>query len=103
MKNFNNISAVLISAAAISLMGCASGYKQESTGEYIDSSVITTKVKSALLADDKVHSLPITVKTYKNAVQLSGFVNTYSEKVRAEKIAYGVPGVQSVEDSLVVK
>ena len=77
------VAAILASSM---LAGCSSAHRQESTGQYIDSSVITTKVKSKLLADNSIHNFPITVKTYKSTVQLSGFVNNHRQKERAEQI-----------------
>ncbi len=85
------------------LTGCTASQRSESTGQYVDSSIITTKVKTKLLADDGVHGLPITVTTYKNTVQLSGFVNTPQQKARAESIAKSVEGVATVQNALIVK
>jgi osmotically-inducible protein OsmY len=94
----------LFLSLAILLVGCvASTPKQESTGEYMDSSAVTTKVKGRLLADEKVKSLPITVTTYKGRVQLSGFVESQGQIDRAVNIARNTPGVQSVENDLVIR
>lgn len=86
-----------------SLIGCSTAPKQESTGQYIDSSVITTKVKAKLLNDPQVKSIPVTVKTYKSVVQLSGFVDNNYQKRRIVRLASEVEGVTEVEDFLVVK
>ena len=83
--------------------GCGSTSRQASTGEYIDDSVITTKVKSRLAEDDFLKSFKISVETYKGAVQLSGFVNTQEAVENAGKIARSVKGVQSVKNNLIVK
>ena len=83
--------------------GCASTSKQASTGEYVDDSVITTKVKSRLAEDDFLKSFQISVETYKGAVQLSGFVNTQEAFENAGQIARSVKGVQSVKNDLIVK
>lgn len=96
-------SAVLTVASVGTLTACTNTYHQESTGQYVDSSVITTKVKSRLFADNNIKSLPITVKTYKNIVQLSGFVNTPAQRLRAMQIARNVDGVSEVQNFLVVK
>lgn len=85
------------------LLGCGSAHQQESAGQFVDSSVITTKVKTKLLADKYVSALPITVKTYKNTVQLSGFVNSRAQKERAIQITKSVEGVISVQDALLIK
>jgi osmotically-inducible protein OsmY len=84
-------------------VACASTSKQEGTGEYIDDSVITTKVKSQLAADDFLKSFEISVETYKGIVQLSGFVGSQQAVDKAGEIARGVQGVKSVENDLNVK
>jgi osmotically-inducible protein OsmY len=81
----------------------ASTSRQESTGEYVDDSVITTKVKSLLAADDFLKSFKISVETYKGVVQLSGFVGSQNAVDKAVQIARSVNGVRSVKNSLVVK
>ena len=85
------------------LMACASTPKKESTGEYVDDSVITTKVKSLLAKDDFLKSFQISVETYKGIVQLSGFVNSRQAADKASQIASSVKGVQSVKNDLIVK
>jgi osmotically-inducible protein OsmY len=82
---------------------CASTRTQESTGEYVDDSVITTKVKSLLAADDFLKSFQISVETYKGIVQLSGFVNAQNAIDKAAQIARSVNGVKSVKNDLIVK
>jgi hyperosmotically inducible periplasmic protein len=84
-------------------MGCASTATRESTGEYIDDSTITAKLKTAFATDPTVSALAVHVKTYKGTVQLSGFVNSQAEKDKAAEIARGVRGVQAVTNSLIVK
>jgi hyperosmotically inducible protein len=84
-------------------VACASTPKQESTGEYVDDSVITTKVKSLLAADDFLKSFQIGVETYKGIVQLSGFVDSQKSIDKAGEIARGVKGVKSVKNNLNVK
>jgi osmotically-inducible protein OsmY len=82
---------------------CASSPKQESTGEFVDDSVITTKIKALLAADDFLKSFKISVETRKGVVQLSGFVNTQDAVNKAGQIAKGVGGVKSVRNNLIVK
>jgi osmotically-inducible protein OsmY len=82
---------------------CASTSKQSSVGEYIDDSVITTKVKTLLATDDFLKSFQIGVETYKGSVQLSGFVATQKAADKAEEITRGVKGVESVKNDLIVK
>jgi len=86
-----------------SLVACASTSKQSGAGEYVDDTVITTKVKSQLGADDFLKSFEISVETYKGAVQLSGFVDSQKTVDRAGEIARGVEGVKSVKNNLNVK
>jgi len=85
------------------LVACASTSKQSGTGEYVDDSVITTKVKSLLAADDFLKSFEISVETYKGVVQLSGFVDSQKAVDTAGQIARSVGGVKSVKNNLNVK
>jgi hypothetical protein len=82
---------------------CGSTSKQTSPGEYVDDSVITTKVKSLLAEDDFLKSFQIGVETRKGIVQLSGFVNSKQAVDKAGQIARGVKGVTSVKNDLIVK
>jgi osmotically-inducible protein OsmY len=84
-------------------VACASTSKQESAGEYVDDSVITTKVKALLAGDDFLKSFSISVETYKGVVQLSGFVNSQKAVDTAVQIARSVKGVTSVKNDLIVK
>jgi len=85
------------------LVACASTPKQEGTGEYVDDSVITTKVKSLLVADDFLKSFEIGVETRKGIVQLSGFVGNQKAIDKAGEIARSVKGVKSVKNDLILK
>jgi osmotically-inducible protein OsmY len=84
-------------------MGCASTPTREGTGEYVDDSVITTKVKSAIFADSELKVFQINVETFKGVVQLSGFVNSAQSVSKAGEVARGVKGVISVKNNLIVK
>ncbi|AHF91804.1 transporter [Opitutaceae bacterium TAV5] len=108
MKNsFKSIalSALLCTAPGVLFFatGCASSSTGESTGEYVDNSAITAKVKAALLNDPIVKSFDVSVESYKGVVQLSGFVNTYEQKTQAGRVAAGVTGVAGVQNNLIVK
>lgn len=72
-------------------------------GKYIDDAWITAKIKALLLKDEGVKGLAVNVETRQGAVQLSGWVNTPAQIVRAEKIALGVDGVKAVRNDLLVK
>ena len=85
------------------LAACASTSKQEGAGEYVDDSVITTKVKSLLAKDDFLKSFRIGVETYKGTVQLSGFVESQKAIDKAGEIAGSVKGVKSVKNNLNLK
>jgi osmotically-inducible protein OsmY len=102
-KSKSFIGYLVLLMLIASLVNCASTSKQEGAGEYIDDSVITTKVKSQLAADDFLKSFQISVETYKGSVQLSGFVNSQEAVDKAVKIARGVQGVKSVKNDLIVK
>jgi osmotically-inducible protein OsmY len=82
---------------------CATTPKHESTGEYIDDSVITTKVKSLLANDDFFKSFQINVDTYQGVVQLSGFVDSQQAVDKAGEIVRSVQGVKSLKNNLMVK
>lgn len=104
MKLRNYIAfGVLASALGCSVVGCTSTPTQESSGQYVDSSAATTKVKAALLATKGIDSTDISVDTYKGIVQLSGFVNTQAQKTLAGQTAANVKGVKKVVNNLVVK
>ncbi|MBU0464490.1 MAG: BON domain-containing protein [Proteobacteria bacterium] len=83
--------------------GCAGTSHKESTGEYVDDSVITAKVKAKIFEDPTLKVLQINVETFKGEVQLSGFVNSAAASARAVQVARSVKGVQSVKNSLIVK
>jgi osmotically-inducible protein OsmY len=89
-----------IPAYALAATAAASS---ESAGEALDDTVITTQVKAALLNEPSLKSFQISVKTYKDTVQLSGFVDSAAAKQTAGRIAAGVKGVASVRNDLIVK
>lgn len=77
--------------------------KHESAGAYVDDSVITTKVKAAVLQEPSLKSAEINVETYKGVVQLTGFVSSRANIDKAVEIARGVKGVTSVKNDMIVK
>ena len=97
------IRYLLVLVLIATFAACASTSRQEGTGEYVDNSVITSKIKSQLAADDFLKSFEISVETYKGTVQLSGFVDSQRAIDRAAQIARGVEGVKSVKNNLRVK
>jgi osmotically-inducible protein OsmY len=90
-------------AAALVLTACAETKTKESTGQYLDDTAITSKVKTALAQDPYTSALDIQVETYKGVVQLSGFADSESEKRRAGQVASEVGGVRSVKNDVRVK
>jgi osmotically-inducible protein OsmY len=104
MSKLNLILRLIISLVlVVSVAGCAGGKTSESTGEYLDDSAITTKVKTSILADSKLKTLQISVETFKGAVQLSGFVDSTDHSNRAAEVARKVKGVKTVHNHLIVK
>jgi osmotically-inducible protein OsmY len=102
-----SITRKLASAVGILLMasalGCGSTAKSEGTGEYLDDTVITGKVKAAILGESTLKSAEINVETFKGVVQLSGFVSSSANESTAVKVASGVAGVKSVKNDMRVK
>ena len=104
MKKRNVIIGYLILLMLVATFaGCASTRTHESTGEYVDDSVITTKVKSLLAEDDFLKSFQIGVETDKGRVQLSGFVNSQQAVDKAGEIARSVKGAGYLRNNLIVK
>lgn len=103
MKQLKYISTFILAIMLATLLGCASSPKQEGTGEYIDDSIITTKVKAAVLNEPSLKSAEINVETFKGTVQLSGFVNSQSDIQKAVEVARSVKGVSSVKNDMRVK
>jgi osmotically-inducible protein OsmY len=99
-RRFASVALVLLVAAAF---GCASTPRQEGTGEYIDDTVITTKVKAAIFGEPTLKSAEINVETFKGVVQLSGFVSSAAAEAKAVEVARGVAGVKSVRDDMRLK
>ncbi|MHB9100077.1 MAG: BON domain-containing protein [Sulfuricella sp.] len=97
------LSALFLAVTLVSVVGCASTSKQEGTGEYIDDSVITTKVKAAIFNEPSLKSAEINVETFKGVVQLSGFVKSSADQSKAVEIARSVKGVTSVKNDMRLK
>jgi osmotically-inducible protein OsmY len=101
MTMFKRLSALFLAALLVS--ACAGSPKQESTGEYIDDSWITTKVKAAILNEPGLKVSQINVETFKGVVQLSGFVDSADAATRAAELAREVKGVASVKNDTRVR
>lgn len=104
MKNLQRILQLLVCIGLLTaFMGCAATQKHQSTGEYVDDSVITTKVKAAIFNEPTLKTFQVNVETYKAVVQLSGFVDSSQSVAKAGSVARGVQGVVGVKNDLVVK
>lgn len=100
MTMLKRFSGFFIIALMLTALGCASTSNQSSTGQYIDDSVITTKVKTAIFNEPSLKVNQITVETYKSVVQLSGFVDSDASMSKAVAIARSVEGVSSVKNDM---
>lgn len=96
-------SAFFMTMTLLTAVGCASTHHQEGTGEYVDDSVITSKVKADILNEPSLSSAEINVETFKGVVQLSGFVNSRADINKAVDVAEHVSGVTSVKNDMRLK
>ena len=103
MKQTKIFSAFLLIAVFAFIVGCASTQKQEGTGEYVDDTVITAKVKAAIMGDSSLKATEINVETFKGVVQLSGFVISTADINKAVEHARNVEGVKSVKNDMRLK
>ena len=103
LMQIKRFSVLLLAAVLVSAAGCASNAKQEGPGEYVDDTLITTKVKTAILNDSSLKVAEINVETFKGVVQLSGFVSSQAAIDRAVRVAVGVSGVKSVKNDMLLK
>ncbi len=99
-RKFASVAGILFMALAL---GCASTAKQEGTGEYVDDTVVTTKVKAAILNEPTLKSAEINVETFKGVVQLSGFVSSQAAENKAVEVTRTVAGVKSVKNDMRLK
>ena len=104
MSTISGITRFIAVGLMVSFVAaCAGSRTQESAGEYLDDSVITTKVKAKLLDDKDVSGLAINVETFKAVVQLSGFVKNEAERQKAAQLARSVDGVKSIKNDIQIK
>jgi hyperosmotically inducible periplasmic protein len=98
------LAVVSLSTAPLILStGCSSTATRESTGEFVDDTAITAKVKTELIRDPVVKARQVDVTTFKGTVQLGGFVDTEEQKTRATELARTINGVQNVQNNIAVK
>jgi len=100
IRKLGTLTGALLLATAL---GCASTQKQEGTGEYVDDTVITGKVKTAIFNEPTLKSAEINVETFKGVVQLSGFVSSKAAEEKAVEVTRTVAGVKSVKDDMRLK
>ncbi|MDP2171399.1 MAG: BON domain-containing protein [Rhodocyclaceae bacterium] len=104
MKQFGKyLSALFLAFTLVFVVGCASTSTQEGTGEFVDDSVITTKVKAAIFNEPTLKVAEINVETFKGIVQLSGFVSSSTAASKAVDLARSVKGVKSVKNDMRIK
>ncbi|SFM99584.1 BON domain-containing protein [Nitrosomonas communis] len=101
--NIRFLTYIIIALMAFFLGGASVSAKEETIGEYLDDSVITTRVKAAILNEPTLQSTAIKVETFEGIVQLSGFVSSKADINKAVEIARSVLGVKSVKNDLQVK
>lgn len=103
MKNLKIASTLIAALMLTTVVGCASTNKQESSGQYVDDTVITTAVKAAIFNEPTLKVAEINVETFKGAVQLSGFVRSQDNIATAINVTRGVNGVKSVKNDMRLK
>jgi osmotically-inducible protein OsmY len=103
MRPLRGIGIGVLTALFALTLGCSSTATRESTGAYVDDSVITTKVKTAIFTDSTLKVNEINVETFKGVVQLSGFVRSQADIDKAVLVASGVGGVTSVKNDMRLK
>ena len=103
MKSGIRIFALAAAVALTFAAGCASTATHESTGQYVDDTTLTAKVKTAIFEEPTLKSSEINVETFKGRVQLSGFVSSKENIAQAVTVAQGVKGVESVKNDMRIK
>jgi osmotically-inducible protein OsmY len=103
MQRIKSITTLFCGLALMMSLGCASTRTHEGTGEYVDDSVITTKVKAAIFNEPGLKVSEVQVETFKGVVQLSGFVSSRADIKDAVRVASAVNGVKSVTNDMQLK
>ena len=103
MKPLRGLAILVLTIVLASIWGCGSTAKTAGTGEYVDDSVITAKVKTAIFNDSTLKVNEINVETFKGVVQLSGFVRSQTDIDKAVQVARAVAGVKSVKNDMRIK
>jgi len=103
MYPIKTLTASIATLVLMATLGCAATRTHEGTGQYVDDSVITTKVKAAVLGEPGLKVSEINVETFKGVVQLSGFVSSRDDIKSAIRVASAVDGVKSVKNDMQLK
>jgi osmotically-inducible protein OsmY len=103
MPRISSRIAFILPLIMLGMAGCASTRTHESTSEYVEDTVITAKVKTAIFAEESLKSSEVNVETFKGVVQLSGFVNSQADIQKAVAVAGDVGGVKSVKNDMQLK
>lgn len=103
MSSSKALTVLFCTVFLTTALGCASTRTHEGTGEYVDDSVITTKVKAAIFNEPGLNSSEVKVQTFKGVVQLSGFVTSRDDMKDAVRVAMAVGGVKAVSDQMQLK
>lgn len=104
MRRSRGIFAIaILCMLGMTAAACSGTRTSESTGEYVDDTAISTKVRAKIVSDEQLSIFDIDVETFKGVVQLSGFVDSPAAKAHATQVASDVNGVKSVKNDLVVK
>jgi osmotically-inducible protein OsmY len=103
MQRIKTLTTLFSTIVLLAALGCASTRTHEGTGEYVDDSVITTKVKAAIFNEPGLKVSEVQVETFKGVVQLSGFVSSRADINDAVRVASAVGGVKSVTNDMQLK
>ncbi len=96
--------AILATATLMGIAtGCTVASGQKTAGEFVDDSIISTRVRAALIEDPQVKFREVQVESFKGVVQLSGFVGTRAEKNRAAELTRSIDGVREVKNDILVR
>lgn len=101
LTNLKRLAVALL--LTVSISACAATSGRETAGEYLDDATITTKVNTAIVQEASLKSMQISVETFQNVVQLSGFVDSAAVKSKAGEVARNVDGVETVKNDLIVR
>ena len=99
----NTLTAAVTAVALLSGTGCAVVRDQQSVGQYVDDTTLTTRVKAKFAEDPTVSAMAISVETFNGLVQLSGFAKSPDERLKAETLARNTSGVKAVKNDIVVR